>query len=53
MHDEYFTIALSKHDLDRLYVVLDDAIPHVRNEDDKGALSALRSLVMRADDMEN
>tara|TARA_A100001391_G_C4833240_1_gene214780 strand:+ start:258 stop:419 length:162 start_codon:yes stop_codon:yes gene_type:complete len=53
MHNEYFTIALNKLDLDRLFVVLDDAIPYVRNPEDKSALNALKLLVMRADDKEN
>lgn len=51
--DELYTIALSKYDLDRLFVVLDDAIPHVQDKDDQHALHTLRSLVMRADEGAN
>lgn len=46
--DDLYCIAVTKQDLDRLFVVLDFTLPIVGPED-KPHIAGLRSLVMRAD----
>ena len=46
--DDLYCIAVTKKDLDRLFVVLDFTLPIVLPED-REHIAGLRSLVMRAD----
>jgi hypothetical protein len=46
--DDLYCIAVTKQDLDRLFVVLDFTLPIVDPED-REHIAGLRSLVMKAD----